>query len=52
VSALALIGLQLTPALPSAVGVYAVCFAFLGFALAASPDAVAVEAAGAQVQGA
>ena len=47
---LALLGLQLTPALPSAVGLYAICFTALGVALAAPGRTVPLCAAGAHTQ--
>ena len=47
---LALLGLQLTPALPSAVGVYALCFTALGVALAARARTAPLGAAGAQAR--
>jgi len=40
----ALIGMQLTEALPTAVAVYSVCFALLGFALAVAPRGHSVAA--------
>jgi hypothetical protein len=50
--ALALMGLQFTKALPTAVAVYSLCFVAVGIALSTRPSGADTEPAVAQVQGA